>query len=88
MVAESHDGLSAPRALGTRVLVASTGLLALFLGLTFVGLDLAFRRAAEQALEDVLDSQVLGLLAAADEAGNGTLELPLETHQSPNHWTW
>ena len=77
MVAESHDGLSAPRALGTRVLVASTGLLALFLGLTFVGLDLAFRRAAEQALEDVLDSQVLGLLAAADEADGGTLELPL-----------
>jgi two-component system sensor histidine kinase PhoQ len=76
MVAGSNDGLKAPRALGTRVLAASMGLLALFLGLTFAGLDLAFRRAASQALEDVLDSQVLGLLAAADEGPGHTLELP------------
>jgi two-component system sensor histidine kinase PhoQ len=76
MVAGSNDGLRVPRALGTRVLAASMGLLVLFLGLTFAGLDLAFRRAASQALEDVLDSQVLGLLAAADEASGHGLELP------------
>jgi two-component system sensor histidine kinase PhoQ len=77
MVAESHDRLSPPRALRTRVLAASMGLLALFLGLTFLGLDLAFRRAAEQALEDVLDSQVLGLLSAADETDARSLALPV-----------
>ncbi len=76
MGARPHDRLSPPRALGTRVLAASLALLALFLGLTFAGLDLAFRRAAQQALEDVLDSQVLGLLAAADEGPGGTLEIP------------
>ena len=76
MVPEPHERLSAPRSLATRILVAATVLLTLFLGMTFVALDLAFRRAAEQALEDVLDSQVLGLLTAADERRDASLELP------------
>lgn len=60
----------------TRVMVAATVLLALFFGLTFAALDLAFRRTAEQALEEILESQVLGLLGAAESAGALGLYMP------------
>ena len=76
MVTDQNEHLSSSHSLTTRILVAATALLALFLGLTFVALDLAFRRASEQALEDVLDSHVLGLLTAADETDGAQLELP------------
>lgn len=63
-------------ALTTRVLVAATILLLVSFGLAFVALDLAFRRAAEASLEELLQSQVMGLLAAADPVGDGMLKLP------------
>ena len=62
MVAGPGDRLSAPRALGTRVLAASLALLVAFLGLTFLGLDLAFRRAAEQALADSMSPHSFKIL--------------------------
>ncbi len=62
--------------LSTRVLVAATVLLVVFFGFAFVALDLAFRRAAEASLEDLLQSQVMGLLAAADPVADGMLGLP------------
>lgn len=62
--------------LSTRVLTAATLLLMIFFGLAFAALDVAFRRAAERSLEDVLESQVLGLLAAADPDQSGMLNLP------------
>lgn len=70
--------MKGPGALTTRVLVAATILLLVSFGLAFVALDLAFRRAAEASLEDLLQSQVMGLLAAADPVGDGMLELPDE----------
>ena len=66
------------RSLSTSVLAAATVLLLVFFGLAFAALDVAFRRAAEHALEDVLESQVLGLLAAADPGTADTLELPAD----------
>ncbi len=68
--------MTIPGSLTTRVMVAATCLLALFFGLTFAALDLAFSRAARQALDDVLDSQVVGLLAAADPGEDHSLVLP------------
>lgn len=63
-------------ALGTRVLTATTLLMVAFFALAFLALDLAFRRAAESSLEQVLESQVLGLLAAADPADGHVLTVP------------
>lgn len=68
--------MTRPGSLTARVLVSATLLLTLFFGLTFAALDLGFRRAAERALEDVLESQVLGLLTAADPATEGVIALP------------
>ncbi|MGD8511291.1 MAG: ATP-binding protein [Gammaproteobacteria bacterium] len=64
------------RALSTRVLTAATFLMILFFATAFVALDLAFRRAAESSLEELLQSQVMGLLAAADPADDHMLRLP------------
>ena len=68
--------MNIPGSLTTRVMVAAACLLALFFGLTFAALDVAFSRAARQALDDVLDSQVVGLLAAADPGDSHSLVLP------------
>jgi two-component system sensor histidine kinase PhoQ len=65
-----------PGSLRTRVIVAAAVLLTLSFGLTFIFLDVAYSRASRQALDDVLDSQVLGLLAAADPGENHSLTLP------------
>lgn len=68
--------MTARRALSTRVLTAATLLMILFFATAFVALDLAFRRAAESSLEEILQSQVMGLLAAADPADDHMLQLP------------
>lgn len=64
------------RALSTRVLTAATLLMIVFFAAAFVALDVAFRRAAESSLEEVLQSQLMGLLAAADPAEGHMLRLP------------
>ncbi|MGI9264858.1 MAG: ATP-binding protein [Gammaproteobacteria bacterium] len=76
MAVGTRDALNLPGSLRNRIMVAAALLLTLFFGLTFVVLDIGFSRAARQALDDVLDSQVLGLLAAADEGQAHDLILP------------
>ena len=65
-----------PVSLTRRVLLGATLLLGVFFGFAFVALDEGFGRAAEQALEDLLESQVLGLLTAADPGPQRQLVLP------------
>jgi two-component system sensor histidine kinase PhoQ len=65
-----------PQSLGRQVLTAATLLLVFFFGLAFAALDVAFGRAARSSLEEVLHSQVLALLAAADPAEGHMLVMP------------
>ncbi len=62
--------------LSTRLLVSVGVLLLFFFGATIVVLDLAFRDASEQAQRDILDSQLMSLLAAADPDEDGRLAMP------------
>ena len=63
--------------LSARLLLAVTLLLLVFFGATIVVLDSAFREAGEQAEQDILDGQLIALLAAADPNEAGELEMPL-----------
>ena len=63
--------------LSARLLLAVSLLLLVFFGATIVVLDSAFREAGEQAQEDILDGQLIALLAAADPNAQGELEMPL-----------
>jgi two-component system sensor histidine kinase PhoQ len=51
-------------------------LLLFFFGATIVVLDTAFRKAGEQAREDILDGHLMQLLAAAEPDADGVLDLP------------
>ncbi|MCA1798929.1 MAG: two-component sensor histidine kinase [Xanthomonadaceae bacterium] len=64
------------QSLVTRVLVAAGVVLVIFLGLTIAALDLAFQNAAQRAIHDRLQVQVLALISAADADPEGGLELP------------
>ena len=66
--------------LSARLLVSVSLLLLVFFGATIVVLDSAFREAGEQAQEDILDSQLMALLAAA-EPDDGTLAMPPDMHE-------
>lgn len=63
--------------LSARLLLAVSLLLLVFFGATIVVLDSAFREAGEQAEEDILDGQLIALLAAADPDENGELVMPV-----------
>ena len=63
--------------LSARLLLAVSLLLLVFFGATIVVLDSAFREAGEQAQEDILDGQLIALLAAADPNADGELVMPL-----------
>lgn len=65
-----------PVSLTRRVMLGATLLLSVLLGFAFVALDEGFSRAARQALEDLLESQVLGLLTATDPGAERQLVLP------------
>jgi two-component system sensor histidine kinase PhoQ len=58
------------------LLLAVSLLLLVFFGATIVVLDVAFRKAGEQAREDILDGQLMALLAAAEPNAAGELMLP------------
>lgn len=60
----------------TRVLLAASLALAAFLGLTGVALDRAFRHSAESSVRDFLQTQVYGLLAAAELGPDDDLSMP------------
>ncbi len=64
--------------LNARLLVASSVVLAAFLGATGLVLDNAFRASAESALRDRLQNQLYALLAATDVDDHGVLKLPAE----------
>ncbi len=67
------------RSLHGRLLVSATVVLAAFLGLTGFALDRAFRTSAESNVEENLQAQLFGLLAAADldASGNMVIAEPL-----------
>ena len=62
--------------LSARLLVSVSVLLMFFFGVTIVVLDSAFRHAAEQAQQDILDSHLMSLLAAAEPTEAGELGMP------------
>ena len=64
--------------LSARLLVSVSVLLLFFFGATIVVLDTAFVSAGEQAREDILDGNLMQLLAAAEPNEEGVLTLPLE----------
>ena len=64
--------------LNARLLLASSVVLAAFLGITGLVLDSAFRASADTALRDRLQGYVYALLAASDLDARGALRLPAE----------
>jgi len=64
------------RSLRARVLVTLSAVLLGCLALTLVGLDVVFRRTAEQAMRERLHTQVVALLSAAELRAQRSLELP------------
>ena len=62
--------------LSARLLVSVSLLLILFFGATIVVLDVAFRQAGEQAQEDILDTQLMTLIAVAEPNAGGELVMP------------
>ena len=63
--------------LSARLLISVFVLLLFFFGATIIALDIAFRDAGEKAREDILDGQLMTLLAAAEPNEAGELEMPL-----------
>ena len=67
--------------LSARLLISVFILLLFFFGATIIALDIAFRDAGEKAQEDILDGQMLALLAAAELNADGDLEMPLSLRE-------
>ncbi len=64
------------RSIQSRLLLAASVVLALFLGLGAIALDRAFRDSLESALETQLMGQVYALLGAAETDKQGRMRLP------------
>lgn len=62
--------------LSSRLLVSVSLMLVVFFGATIVVLDTAFRQAGEQAQQDLLDTQLMALLAEAEPDASGELQMP------------
>ncbi len=62
--------------LTTRLLIAGSIVLAAFLGITGYTLDHAFRDKSEQALQERLQAQTLGLIAAVERDASGAIHMP------------
>ena len=67
--------------LSARLLVSVSVLMLFFFGVTIVVLDTAFRKAGEQAQEDILDGHLMALLAAAEATDSGILGMPPDMHE-------
>ena len=67
--------------LSARLLVSVSVLLIFFFGVTIVVIDTAFRSAGEQAQKDILDGQLMALLAAAEPSSEGVLVMPPDLHE-------
>jgi two-component system sensor histidine kinase PhoQ len=74
---------SAPRqwlqSLRAHVLLGVSAVLVVLFGVTIFALDLAFQRSTDDAIEALLEAQLLGLIALADEEPGLGLTLPDET---------
>ncbi len=68
--------------LSARLLISVFILLLFFFGATIIALDIAFRNVGEKAREDILDGQLMALLAAAELNFAGELEMPLSLRES------
>lgn len=66
------------RSLRARVLLWVSVALTVLFALTIAGLDLAFRQSTDRALQELLEAQLLGLIALADVDGQQQLSLPDE----------
>lgn len=64
------------KSLGARLIATLSVLLLLCFGLTLAWLDLAFRDLAERSRREVLEANVVGLIAAADLDAGGRLAPP------------
>ncbi|HZW58743.1 MAG TPA: ATP-binding protein [Woeseiaceae bacterium] len=62
--------------LSARLLLSVSLLLLVFFGATILVLELAFREAGEQAQRDILDGQLMTMLAAAEANDSGALDMP------------
>lgn len=62
--------------LSARLLVSVSLLLLVFFGATIVVLEVAFREAGQQAQQDILDGQLMTILAAAEANGRSELVMP------------
>ena len=62
--------------LSARLLISVSILLLFFFGATIAVLDIAFRDVGEKARADILDGQLMTLLAAAEPNATGELEMP------------
>jgi len=69
--------MSPVSSLSARLLISVSLLLVFFFGVTIVVLNSAFSEAGEQAQEDILDGQLMALIAAAEPNARGELEMPL-----------
>jgi two-component system sensor histidine kinase PhoQ len=65
------------RSLRARVVLWVSVALVVLFAVTIVGLDIAFRSGADQARRELLEVQVLGLIALADDS-SGELSLPTD----------
>jgi len=64
--------------LRARVVIWVSVALTVLFAVTIIGLDASFRRSTERAIQDLLQIQILGLLALAEPDGQGALTLPVE----------
>ena len=61
--------------LRARVVLWVSVALTVLLAVTIIGLDTAFRRSTDRAVADLLQAQLLGLIALAEETSEGNLTL-------------
>lgn len=62
-----------PHSLSTRLLLSVSAVLVVFFGITILALDFVFRDLSERAIRDRLEVQVIALLSASEEDGEGSL---------------
>lgn len=67
------------RSLRGRVLVWASVAMAVLFIMTIIGLDIAFRRTLDRSRAELLEAQLLGLIALAETDADGRLTLPNET---------
>jgi two-component system sensor histidine kinase PhoQ len=65
------------RSLRARVVLWVSVALVVLFAVTIAGLDIAFRESSDRALLELLEAQVVGLIAAADLGDDGELSLPV-----------